>query len=454
MSISIENKVTLVIRIIAMFALVVCMTIPAVAQQTDVRVLASYPTGTFLENLEVQPDGRLLFTNYPGKSIEVLSPAGETSTFAELSAYPMSLISTTDGYLVAATGKSLLAGEDVVKTQQFILLDRSGKQIDRFDAPQAMFLNGMVRLDNGTILVADSIAGTIWKVDTKAQEISPWLQDKSLTRLADQKKYVPGVNGMKLRSDGLIVSNTSQGTLCLIRIGNDGNPAGKPEKIASVGMIDDFWVREDGSILFTTHAESIKLLSTDGVVTVVATQDCLGSTAVAPYPLNQSNSFVVITDGGLYFGKKDPAKVVSLSIRSPKEASRALVTRFFTEVWNAPCRLETIDELVDEEFIITSAGTDIKGRDTFKKWVQGFGSQINDLKVHIQEMIVTDDGQRVVTRMVGTGGNNGMFGTDPDNAPVSMTLISIIAVRDGKIVHNWVERSAYELQQRLISKPR
>ena len=47
-----------------------------------VHVLASYPHGNFLENLEVQPDGRLLFTNYPAKNIEVLSPSGETSTFA------------------------------------------------------------------------------------------------------------------------------------------------------------------------------------------------------------------------------------------------------------------------------------------------------------------------------------------------------------------------------------
>jgi predicted ester cyclase len=142
------------------------------------------------------------------------------------------------------------------------------------------------------------------------------------------------------------------------------------------------------------------------------------------------------------------------SSSSSKEASKALVTRFFTEVWNSPYRMETIDELVDEEFIITSAGNDIKGRDNFTNWVQGVGSQINDLKVDIQEMIVTDDGQRVVTRMVGTGGNNGMFGTDPDNAPVSLTLISIIAVKDGKIVHNWVERSAFELHQRLTSQPR
>jgi len=286
------------------------------------RVLASYSTGNFLENLEVQPDGRLLFTNYSTKSIEQLSPDGKKSTFAKLSAYPLGLISTTDGYLLTASGKSLLMGEDPSRSQQILILDKSGKEIGKLDAPKARALNGFVQLDDGAILAADSIAGTIWKIDAKARKISPWLQDDSLAPLADQETYKPGANGLKLRSDGLIVSNTSHGTLSLIKIGADGNPASKPERIASVGMIDDFWIREDDSILFTTHAESIKLLSADGEVTVVATEHCLGSTAIAPYPPNQSSRFAVTTDGGMYFGKKDPAKVVSITLPSSIQKRR------------------------------------------------------------------------------------------------------------------------------------
>jgi len=61
-----------------------------VAIPASIKVLATYPHGNFLENLEVQEDGRLLFTNYPAKSIEVMSPSGETRTFAKLSAYPLS----------------------------------------------------------------------------------------------------------------------------------------------------------------------------------------------------------------------------------------------------------------------------------------------------------------------------------------------------------------------------
>jgi len=137
---------------------------------------------------------------------------------------------------------------------------------------------------------------------------------------------------------------------------------------------------------------------------------------------------------------------------SSKESSKALVTRFFSEVWNPPFRMETIDELVDEDFIITTDGQDLSGRDNFKKWVAGLSSQVSDLKVEIKEMLATDDGQRIITRMVSSGRNNGMFGTNPDGAPVEFSVISIIEVQGGKIIHNWVEKSAFELYQRLTTK--
>jgi hypothetical protein len=134
---------------------------------------------------------------------------------------------------------------------------------------------------------------------------------------------------------------------------------------------------------------------------------------------------------------------------SPAESSIELVSRFWREVWNAPYRMETIDEMLIEDFTITTDGKDVRGRDAFKKWVQGFQAKVKDLKVVPLEMMATADGKRVITRMVATGKNNGMFGTAPDNAPVEFVAISIMEVKDGKLAHNWVERSAFELHQRL-----
>jgi len=105
---------------------------------------------------------------------------------------------------------------------------------------------------------------------------------------------------------------------------------------------------------------------------------------------------------------------------------------------------------MDEHFIITNSGQDIEGREDFKKWVHALGSQVKNLKVDIDEMMVTDDGERgVITRMIASGNNNGIFGTNADGAPMSFTLISILEIHDGKITHNWVEKSAFELHERL-----
>ena len=86
--------------------------------------------------------------------------------------------------------------------------------------------------------------------------------------------------------------------------------------------------------------------------------------------------------------------------------------------------------------------------------MQGFQAKVADLKVVPQEILGTKDGRRVITRMVATGRNQGLFGTPPDNAPIEFVAISIMEVRDGKLAHNWVERSAFELHQRLTADPK
>jgi predicted ester cyclase len=145
---------------------------------------------------------------------------------------------------------------------------------------------------------------------------------------------------------------------------------------------------------------------------------------------------------------------VTPSQASPAESSIELVSRFWREVWNPPYRVETIDEMMVEDFVITTDGKDMHGRDAFKKWLQGFQAKVKELKVVPLEMMATADGKRVITRMVASGKNNGMFGTAPDGSPVEFVAISIMEVKDGKLAHNWVERSAFELHQRLTAKPK
>ena len=57
------------------------------------------------------------------------------------------------------------------------------------------------------------------------------------------------------------------------------------------------------------------------------------------------------------------------------EAAIALVQSFMKEVW-AACNPSAVDRFVTEDFVITSAGVDVAGRENFKAWVAGFQSKI------------------------------------------------------------------------------
>jgi hypothetical protein len=126
--------------------------------------------------------------------------------------------------------------------------------------------------------------------------------------------------------------------------------------------------------------------------------------------------------------------------------------RFWREVWMAPQNPGAIDELVAEDFCITSGGNEIHGREAFKAWVIDFQRKIANLEFEVLESFQSPNGDRVATRWRVTGRNNGMLGTAPNLEPIVLTGISILAIgEDGRLQHNWVERNAWELSRRLAN---
>jgi len=114
---------------------------------------------------------------------------------------------------------------------------------------------------------------------------------------------------------------------------------------------------------------------------------------------------------------------------------------------------DAIDRLVVEDFVITSGGVDIVSCAKFKDWVKGFQAKINDLEFDVFETFQNADGSRVVSRWRIRGKNNGILGTAPDQRDIAFTGTTVWAVReDGMLLHNWVERSAWELYIDLAKK--
>jgi len=125
------------------------------------------------------------------------------------------------------------------------------------------------------------------------------------------------------------------------------------------------------------------------------------------------------------------------------------VLDLFARVWHAPHDLSAIDELMTEDYVITSGGRTIRGRDAFKDWVRQFQRVLADAKTDSIEAFTNAAGDRVVSRWVCSGRHNGMLGLPPTGRPVSFTGIAIWTVREGRLAECWVERSAWELYQEL-----
>jgi steroid delta-isomerase-like uncharacterized protein len=152
-----------------------------------------------------------------------------------------------------------------------------------------------------------------------------------------------------------------------------------------------------------------------------------------------------------------PAAMIATGTAKPvKEPTpgEKLLSEFWAKIWNPPQDLDAIDRLCTEDFILTTSGKDIVGRAAFREWVRSFSSKVRDLTLTNLDMFSSADGSRVVSRWVVRGFNRGILGSPADDQPVEFTGIAIWEVRDGKLAHNWVERSALELMQRLQSGSR
>src|SRR6185295_1115425 len=131
--------------------------------------------------------------------------------------------------------------------------------------------------------------------------------------------------------------------------------------------------------------------------------------------------------------------------------STEIVNAFWEEVWNAH-QPDAVDRFVADDVVIEAGGREIAGKDKIKDWVKEFLDHVNDLHVDTIETFQNDDGNRVSSRWVLTGTNNGILGTEPNGKPVAMTGTAIWTVEDDVLRRGWVEQASFELYHYLLAK--
>lgn len=281
-----------------------------------VATLASFADGAFLENIDVTADGDIYFTDYFRKTVHRRSAAGVLTPFAKLPIHPASVLAVPSGFVVAGPKISFTEGPQFTGSNHLIFLNAKGEVTREIAVAQARFLNGMARLSEQEILIADSILGVLWRLDLRSGEISPWLQHELLSSDPAVQPFLPGANGVKLAGAWVYVSNSSRGAIYRARVQGGAVQSNTLERFAATGAVDDFVVLEGGRVIAASHAEHLMDIDAAGTVRRLMDEGCGGCTAVGVRPgVARPAEVYVVTTGHILEGSKAPAHLLRVPLR-------------------------------------------------------------------------------------------------------------------------------------------
>lgn len=119
--------------------------------------------------------------------------------------------------------------------------------------------------------------------------------------------------------------------------------------------------------------------------------------------------------------------------------NKALVQRWFEEVWNKG-RADAIEEMFATDGIAhglsDESGSPMRGPAGFKQFHANFREAFPDIQIVVEDMVA--EGDKVAARCSVRGKHTGdSLGFTATQAPVKFTGITIVRIRDGKIVEGW-----------------
>ena len=243
-----------------------------------VRILTHFAieAGQTPENVVFGPDGTAYLTLLASRQVAAVSPRGTVRILATLprpadgghtaiSDFPAltGLARAADGtlYLLYVTGGADLTG---------VWRLRPGGVPQRIAAlPPDGLPNGMALDEHtGTLYIADSVGGVIWKLRLVGGTAQVWAADSQLAPAG-----FLGANGLRLHGSSVWVSNTDRGTILRIPI-RRGGIAGRPSvRVSGLTGVDDFAFTGRGDTLLAAlnQPNQVVLAGADGSHTVVLT---------------------------------------------------------------------------------------------------------------------------------------------------------------------------------------
>jgi hypothetical protein len=292
------------------------------ATRAKLTTVAFFPEQFFLENIALRRDGSILVTVLNRKELWYIPTPGDdlpvdpilVHTFDDI---PMGIVETEpDVFYVSTMGQPTIERVDMRDWKPGEPADTT--TILTFDEPAAA-LNGSCLIAPRVMLVADSLAGLIWRLDLSGDGMAAtakvWLQHDTMAFDPDNPlNPQPGVNGVRYAAKTNFLYYTSTTLKLFMRVGVDPathEPAGEPELVASGTMADDFCIDENAGVAYvTTHRENtidrvpLQPAADNAPRVIVAgdpfTTQCIGPSSAAwgRGPTDYGRVAYVSTDGG------------------------------------------------------------------------------------------------------------------------------------------------------------
>ena len=274
-------------------------------------IVATWPKGSFVENIAVDPNGVIFVTLHTGRAVVCVDAAtGSVTPFAHFETPVAGLAFAADGSLIVSGG---MPGQ---RPGVIWRVTPDGSVTRAADLPEAAFLNGITPLGD-RFLVADSLGGLIYAVDPRDGQVTTWLADDRLAP-ADASG-TPGANGIKIFAGYAYVSVTGSDAIYRMEITEE--TAGPLVLYAERLRADDFAIDTAGALYIATHpARSLVRLAPDGRRATLAGAEhgMVGATAVAfGRTAGDQHAVYVTTTGGTMTVPPDelePAKLVRVDV--------------------------------------------------------------------------------------------------------------------------------------------
>ncbi|CAM6111090.1 unnamed protein product [Calypogeia fissa] len=307
-----------------------------------VTELWQFPNNTWVENLAVRSNGKLLVTLLTAPEVWQVDPLKDEEPFL-VARFPnaigaLGIAELEKDVFVVATGnlsvkeaRLLNANSTAVWTVDVRDMDpqmvgsSKGVKVSKItNIPDALVLNGLVTLDakRGLVLVADSQNGWIYLVNALTGEYKVVLDDITLK---PTNVFPLGVNGIRLRDGVVYYTSSAQGQFGKVKINStDGTAMGPYFLIAGNGFADDFDLdpSPNGMAYSCTNPfNDLKTIAMDGAVNTIlgGVESTLiaGDTSARFGREKNQRTLYVTTNGGLarpVNGRIEGGKVMAVEL--------------------------------------------------------------------------------------------------------------------------------------------